>query len=91
MTGFGNTRTRKHPRSRGRMRSWNGTDRVTLGITGLVCGVAGLFVLGIVLGPIAIVLGWAAMGRRWNTSYIPAVIAFTLGVIDTVLAVMWLV
>ncbi|WTA58661.1 small hydrophobic protein [Streptomyces niveus] len=90
MTGFGNTRTRKHPRSRGRTRSRNGTDRVTIGTVGLVFAVAGLFALSIVLGPLAIVLGWLGMGRRWNTAHVPAVIAFTLGVVDTVLALMWL-
>ncbi|MET4926095.1 small hydrophobic protein [Streptomyces sp. PSRA5] len=91
MTGFGNTRTRKHPRSRGRMGSRNGTDRVTIGIVGLVFAVAGLFVLSVVLGPLAIVLGWLGMGRRWSTAYVPAVIAFVLGIVDTVLALMWLV
>lgn len=91
MTGFGNTRTRKHPRSRGRMGSRNGTDRVTIGIVGLVFAVLGLFVLSIVLGPLAIVLGWLGMGRRWSTAYVPAVIAFALGIVDTVLALMWLV
>lgn len=90
MTGFGNTRTRKHPRSRGRTGSRNGTDRVTIGMVGLVFAVVGLFVLPIVLGPLAIVLGWLGMGRRWSTAYIPAVIAFTLGIVDTVLALMWL-
>lgn len=90
MTGFGNTRTRKHPRSRGRMGSRNGTDRVTIGTVGLVFAVVGLFVLSIVLGPLAIVLGWLGMGRRWSTAHVPAVIAFVLGIVDTVLALMWL-
>ncbi|MFC8824461.1 hypothetical protein ACFT9I_03780 [Streptomyces sp. NPDC057137] len=63
---------------------------MTIGIVGLVFAVAGLFVLSIVLGPLAIVLGWLGMGRRWSTAYVPAVIAFALGIVDTVLALMWL-
>ncbi|MDX3849668.1 small hydrophobic protein [Streptomyces sp. AK02-01A] len=90
MTGFGNTRTRRGPRSHGRMRSRTGPDRVTLGIVGLVCAVAGLFVLGIVLGPVAIVCGRLAMGRRWSGAHIPAVVAVALGAIDTLLAILWL-
>ncbi|MEU3183115.1 small hydrophobic protein [Streptomyces sp. NPDC006923] len=90
MTGLGNTRTRWGPRSRGRMRSRTGPDRVTLGIVGLVCAVAGLFVLGIVLGPVAIVCGWLAMGRRWSSTHIPSVVAVALGAIDTLLAILWL-
>ncbi|WP_435594536.1 hypothetical protein [Streptomyces panacea] len=64
---------------------------MTIGIVGLVFAVAGLFVLSVVLGPLAIVLGWLGMGRRWSTAYVPAVIAFVLGIVDTVLALMWLV
>ncbi len=91
MAGFGHTsRTRKYPRSRGRMRSRSGPDRATLGIIGLVCAIAGFFVLGIVLGPVAIVTGWLAMGRRWTSAHIPALVAVVLGAIDTVLAIVWL-
>jgi hypothetical protein len=90
MAGFGHG-TRRYPRSRGRTRSRTGPDRATLGIIGVVCGVAGLFVLGIVLGPAAIICGWLSMGRRWaRSSPLPALIAVVLGVIDTLLAVIWL-
>ncbi|MER7148037.1 DUF4190 domain-containing protein [Streptomyces xanthochromogenes] len=88
MAGFGHsTSTRRTPRSRNRMRPRTGPDRATLGIVGLVCAVAGFFVLGIVLGPVAIACGWLAMGRRWNSGSVPALVAVVLGAIDTVLAV----
>lgn len=90
MAGFGHT-TRKHPRSRGRTWSRSGPDRAALGIAGLICAIAGFFVLGIVLGPIAIVCGRLGMGRRWNGAQpIPALVAVVLGAIDTVLAIVWL-
>ncbi|MFC9547367.1 small hydrophobic protein [Streptomyces sp. NPDC014603] len=102
MASFGHG-TRRHPRTRGRMGSqWGsprasrfevggGPDRATLGIIGLVCAVAGFFVLGIVLGPVAIVCGWLAMGRSWAGSRsVPAVVAVVLGAIDTLLAVIML-
>ncbi|MFD3522850.1 hypothetical protein [Streptomyces sp. NPDC058653] len=63
---------------------------MTIGIIGLVFAVLGLFILPIVFGPLAVVLGWLGMGGRWNTAYVPAVIAFALGVVDIVLALMWL-
>ena len=90
MTGFGHG-TRRHPRSRGRTWSRTGPDRATLGIVGLVCAVAGFFVLGIILGPAAIACGWLAMGRTWSGSRpIPAVVAVVLGAIDLFLAIVWL-
>ncbi|MFC5853159.1 small hydrophobic protein [Streptomyces chlorus] len=90
MASFGNG-TRRHPRSRGRTWSGSGTDRATLGIIGVICAVAGFFVLGIVLGPVAIVCGWLAMGRSWGGARpVPALIAVVLGAIDTLLAVIWL-
>lgn len=90
MASFGNG-TRRHPRSRGRTWSRTGPDRATLGIIGVICAVAGFFVLGIVLGPVAIVCGWLAMGRSWGGSRsIPALVAVVLGAIDTLLAVIWL-
>lgn len=92
MAGFGSsTRTRVSPRSRGRMRPRNGPDRETFGIIGLVCAIAGFFVLGIVLGPAALVTGWIAMDRHWSNRRIPAVVAVVLGAIDTVLALVQLV
>ncbi|KUN28724.1 small hydrophobic protein [Streptomyces antibioticus] len=90
MAGFGQG-TRRYPRSRGRMGSRSGPDRATLGIIGVICAVAGFFVLGIVLGPVAIVCGWLAMGRTWSRSRpVTALVAFVLGAIDTLLAVIWL-
>ncbi|WP_461071083.1 small hydrophobic protein [Streptomyces pseudoechinosporeus] len=90
MAGFGHT-TRKHPRSRSRTWSRSGPDRATLGIIGAVCAVAGFFVLGIILGPVAIACGWLAMGRSWSGARpVPALIAVVLGTIDTVLAIVWL-
>ena len=90
MAGFGHT-SRRHPRSRGRMRSGAGPDRATLGTVGLICAVAGFFTLGIVLGPVAVVCGWLAMGRRWTgTQSLPALVALVLGAIDTLLAILWL-
>lgn len=74
-----------------RVRGWGGPDRATLGIVGAICAVAGFFVLGIVLGPVAMVCGWLAMGRSWAGSRsVPALIALVLGAIDTLLAVIWL-
>ncbi|MGW2860896.1 small hydrophobic protein [Streptomyces sp. NPDC001205] len=93
MAGFGHsTRMRRTPRSRNRMWPRTGPDRATLGIVGLVCAVAGFFVLGIVLGPVAIACGWLGMGRRWNGAHpLPALVALVLGAIDTLLAIIWLI
>ncbi|WSB90918.1 small hydrophobic protein [Streptomyces cellulosae] len=90
MASFGQG-TRRHPRTRGRTWSRSGPDRATLGIVGAICAVAGFFVLGVVLGPVAMVCGWLAMGRSWAGSRsVPALIALVLGAIDTLLAVIWL-
>ncbi|MER6009495.1 small hydrophobic protein [Streptomyces bluensis] len=90
MAGFGH-RTRRHPRSLGRTWPRTGPDRATLGIIGLVCAIAGFFVLGIVLGPAAIVCGWLAMGRSWTGARpVPALVAVVLGALDTLLAIIWL-
>ncbi|WP_326583123.1 small hydrophobic protein [Streptomyces sp. NBC_00481] len=102
MAGFGHG-TRRHPRSRGRTWSrWGsprpsgaeaggGPDRATLGIIGVICAVAGFFVLGIILGPVAILCGWLAMNRTWSGARpVPAIVAVVLGAIDTVLAIIWL-
>ncbi|WP_133886069.1 small hydrophobic protein [Streptomyces sp. BK208] len=91
MASFGQE-SRRHPRSRGRTGSRSGPDRATLGIIGIVCAIVGLFALGIVLGPAAMVCGWLAMGRSWAGSRsVPAVVALVLGAIDTLLALIWLV
>ncbi|WP_369270775.1 small hydrophobic protein [Streptomyces sp. R11] len=90
MAGFSHG-TRRHPRSRGRTWSRTGPDRATLGIVGTICAVAGFFVLGLVLGPVAIICGWLAMGRTWSGARpVPALIAVVLGAIDTLLAILWL-
>ncbi|GAB2928961.1 small hydrophobic protein [Streptomyces heilongjiangensis] len=90
MAGFGQS-ARRHPRSRGRTWSRSGPDRATFGIIGAVCAIAGFFVLGIILGPVAIVCGWLAMNRSWSgTRSVPALVAVVLGAIDTLLAVLWL-
>ncbi|WP_055490163.1 hypothetical protein [Streptomyces sp. TP-A0356] len=103
MANFGHG-TRGYPRSRGRTWSrWEsplfersrelggGPDRATLGIVGVVCAIAGFFVLGIILGPVAVVCGWLAMGRTWaGTRPVPALVALVLGAIDTLLAIIWL-
>ncbi len=57
----------------------------------LICGIVGFFSFGIVLGPIALITGWIAMGKRFNTGNVPAVIGFVLGAIITVLAVIALI
>ena len=89
MASFGHG-TRRHPRTRGRTWSRSGPDRATLGIIGVICAVAGFFVLGIILGPVAIVCGWLAMGRSWAGSRpVPALVAVVLGAIDTLLAIIW--
>ncbi|MET8077603.1 small hydrophobic protein [Streptomyces sp. NPDC005303] len=92
MAGFGHG-TRRYPRSRGRTWSRTGPDRATLGIIGVICAIAGFFVLGIILGPVALVCGWLAMGRTWSgaNGAWPALVAFVLGAIDTLLAIIWLV
>ncbi|MFB6554051.1 small hydrophobic protein [Streptomyces sp. NPDC056405] len=91
MASFGQG-SRRHPRSRGRTWSRTGPDRATLAVVGVICAVAGFFVLGIILGPVAIVCGWLAMGRSWAGSRpVPAVVALVLGIIDTVLAVLRLI
>lgn len=90
MAGFGHT-TRKHPRSRRRTWSRSGPDRATLGIIGAICAIAGFFKLGIILGPVAVVCGWLAMGRSWNGARpLSALIALVLGAIDTILAIVWI-
>ncbi|MER7173684.1 small hydrophobic protein [Streptomyces mesophilus] len=90
MAGFGHS-TRRRPRTRGRTWSRSGPDRATLGIIGVICAIAGFFALSIVLGPIAIICGWLAMGRRWDGGHrLPALVAVVLGAIDTVLALTWI-
>ncbi|WP_329277497.1 small hydrophobic protein [Streptomyces sp. NBC_01451] len=93
MAAFGRQHpTSRHPGARGRSRQRTTPDGATLGIIGLICAVAGFFVLGIVLGPVAVICGWLAMGRTWKGPHpIPPLVAVVLGAIDTLLAVIWLV
>jgi hypothetical protein len=66
------------------------TEKSTLGIVGLISAVIGFWAIGIVLGPVAVVLGWLAMGRSWRGSKpITAVGAVLLGALDTVVSVLW--
>ncbi|NGN66103.1 small hydrophobic protein [Streptomyces sp. A7024] len=67
------------------------SDRATLGIVGAICGIVGLVALPIVFGPVAILCGWLAMnGRGFGRQPIPVIIALTLGIIVTVLAIIML-
>ncbi|WP_330457625.1 small hydrophobic protein [Streptomyces sp. NBC_00820] len=87
MAGFGHG-TRGYLRSRGRTWQRTGPDRATLGVIGAICAVAGFFVLGIVLGPVAMFCGWRSMGRKWSSGHsVPALVALVLGAIDTLLAI----
>lgn len=82
MAGFGQS-GRGNPLTR--------MDSDTLGIIGTICAVAGFFTFGLLLGPIAVVAGWFAMGRRWAGSrHVTALIAVVLGAIDVILALLWL-
>ncbi|MEW2518191.1 small hydrophobic protein [Actinacidiphila alni] len=67
------------------------TDIGTLNVVGVVCALAGFFVLGILLGPVAMVCGWLGMGRRWSgRKPVLAVVALILGAIDTLIALLYL-
>ncbi|MEV6109993.1 small hydrophobic protein [Streptomyces sp. NPDC051940] len=66
-------------------------ERQTIGIVGAVGAVAGFFVLSVLLGPLAMVCGWVAMRGRWRDGQpLPALIALSLGAIDTLLGLLWL-
>ncbi|MDX2644948.1 hypothetical protein ACFYYN_26565 [Streptomyces sp. NPDC001902] len=68
-----------------------GASPDTLGVVGLICAVAGFFVLGIILGPAAVVCGWLAMGRTFRGAKpVLPLIAVVLGAIDTLIALVWL-
>ncbi|WP_326571015.1 hypothetical protein OG539_36565 [Actinacidiphila glaucinigra] len=72
-------------------RTGTGASPRTLVAAGLLCAAAGFFVLGIVLGPAAVVCGRLAMGRtlRGARPVLP-LIAVVLGAIDTLIALVWL-
>lgn len=60
------------------------TESKGLAIAGLVCGIIGVFIGSIVLGPIALILGLVAHRRAASGMAKAAVV---LGVVDIVLAV----
>ena len=67
------------------------TDQSSLGIVGMAVAIVGFFTFGILLGPVAVILGWMAMGSRWSGAWpIPAVIAMAVGALDTLVGVLWL-
>ncbi|MFC7217556.1 small hydrophobic protein [Streptomyces polyrhachis] len=66
-------------------------DRDTVGLIGAISAVAGFFVLGIALGPAAMLCGWVALRGRWRDGRpLTAVVALFLGAVDTLLALLWL-
>jgi hypothetical protein len=89
MPGYGRSTTT-------RTRTWGTPRRMTqdpgtLAVSGMICAIVGFFTFGLVLGPIAILCGWLAMGRRWRRGQpIPVLIAVVLGAIDTLFALIWL-
>lgn len=60
------------------------SDGKGLAIGGLVCGIVGIFLASIILGPIALILGLVAH-RRTATGIAKA--AVILGVVDIILAI----
>ncbi|MFI5758233.1 DUF4190 domain-containing protein [Streptomyces sp. NPDC051569] len=79
MTSYGNSSAPARSRTNG------------LAIASLVCGIIGLFVFNVILGPVAIVLG--AVGLRHSATKGGAGMAkagITLGIIDLVLFVVLL-
>jgi hypothetical protein len=64
-----------------------------LAIAGLVCGVVGLFLFSVVLGPLAIIFGSVGLSRanRGAGHRTMALWAVVLGVIDVVLFVVLLI
>jgi hypothetical protein len=59
-----------------------------LATASLICGIIGLFVAGIVLGPVALVLGWVSY-RRVRSGTAQA--GIVLGIVDIVLAVVMMI
>ncbi|WP_327287231.1 DUF4190 domain-containing protein [Streptomyces sp. NBC_01198] len=80
-TGYGNT-TQSQIRARG-----NG-----LAIAGMVCGIVGIFLFNVILGPLALIFGGIGMrnARRGAGHHGMALAAVILGVFDILLFVVLL-
>lgn len=75
----------------GSSRTHTGARPGALVAIGLVCAVAGFFVLGNVLGPVAVVCGRRAMGRtRRGAKPVLPLAAVVLGALDTLIALLWI-
>jgi len=61
----------------------------TYGIVSLILAIIGIFILGIILGPIAIILG--IMGRKRDDSKGLATAGLIIGIIVTILAIIGLI
>jgi len=61
----------------------------TYGIVSLILAIIGIFVFGIILGPIAIILG--VMGRKRDDSKGLATAGLIIGIIVTILAIIGLI
>jgi hypothetical protein len=63
-----------------------------LAIAGLVCGIVGLLLFGIVLGPLSLIFGWIGLNRsrQGASGRGMAIAAIVLGILDTVAAVILL-
>ena len=61
----------------------------TYGIVSLILAIIGIFVFGIILGPIAIILG--AIGRKKDDSKGLATAGLIIGIIVTVLSIIFLI
>ncbi|OEJ27041.1 hypothetical protein AR457_23835 [Streptomyces agglomeratus] len=72
-------------------RAHSSSNTSALSWVSLICGIVGFFTFGIVLGPVALITGWIAMGKRFNSGNVPAMIGFILGLIITVLAIVALI
>ncbi|CAM5307585.1 hypothetical protein GCM10010329_60320 [Streptomyces spiroverticillatus] len=67
------------------MSSTSGTRSSTngLAVAGLVCGVVGIFIANLILGPLAIIFGAVGLKRPGGTGMAKA--AIILGIVDIVL------
>lgn len=74
-TGFGSTHTPARTRGNG------------LAIAGMVCGIVGLFLLSIILGPLAMIFGYSGLrtARRGAAHHGMALAGVILGAVDIAL------